>query len=287
MNLYGERRRREARDRAEAAGESFWTEAIEGSVRYKLLYAVEALLDENYDAYDTVRRVTLRDLGLPTLSGSDNSGRDVRDAILEVGSDIVFSILEACSLYGSALAADQWSRRGPQWAEAVERFDESVRETLREHRVSFDYIDSRIIPLDSQELHVEVVEPVLRLLSGLEGWESVEKAYQDALAELHNGKAEDAITDASVALEEALALHGCTGNTLSKKMAEAKTKGVLASQDSLLAEALSKVGVWVEAERSASGDAHNAAPASREDGWLVVHIVGALLKRLATGPRMS
>lgn len=77
----------------------------------------------------------------------------------------------------------------------------------------------------------------------------------------------------------------CHGNTLSKKMADARSKGVLAPQDSPLAEALNRIGAWIEAERSASGDTHNAHPASREDGWFVVHVVGALIRRLAEGPR--
>jgi hypothetical protein len=68
-------------------------------------------------------------------------------------------------------------------------------------------------------------------------------------------------------------------------MAVARSKGVFAPQDSPLMDALTKVVDWVAAERSSSGDAHNARPASREDGWLVVHIVGALIRRIAEGPR--
>ena len=161
----------------------------------------------------------------------------------------------------------------------------SAAATLREHRIKFDFVGLRIVSLDSEEMHVEVVIPVLKLLAGSPDWAEVEKAYQDALGELHNGKPEDAITDAAVALEEALKLRGCAGNTLSKKLKDAINKGVLAPHDQKLGDTYRLLGEWLEADRSASGDAHNAEQALRDDGWLFVHIAGALILRLSKGSR--
>jgi hypothetical protein len=158
-------------------------------------------------------------------------------------------------------------------------------EILREHRVSFDFINGVIVPLESMELHSEVVEPALRLLQGSADWVKVEQAYRKALEELHTGTADDAITDAATALQEALDLYGCSGNTVSKKVKSAQTKGILAPHDDKLAAALRSIGEWVEADRSTLGDAHSAGDVDRDDGWLIVHIVGALILRLSKGPR--
>ncbi len=40
----------------------------------------------------------------------------------------------------------------------------------------------------------------------------------------------------------------------------------------------------LEADRSFQGDAHNASPADRADAWMTVHVVGAIIVRLAGGP---
>lgn len=284
VELFGERQRREERDRAEAKGADFWTATLDESVRYKLMYAVRDATRNEGEVYENIRDWSVRSLGKPSLVGiSSSSSRDVLEAVLNADERVVFSILEACAV--SVGIRRRGTYDSEEWSRSYEAYGNAVRSILREHRIKFDLVGFQIIPKESEELHSEVVAPVLRLLSGRSGWESVEKAYQDALAELHNGKAEDAITDAAVALEEALALHGCKGNTLSKKMSDARGRGVFAPQDSLLADAIDRVGRWVEAERSDSGDAHNASSASFEDGWLVVHIVGALIRRLVEGPR--
>jgi hypothetical protein len=40
---------------------------------------------------------------------------------------------------------------------------------------------------------------------------------------------------------------------------------------------------WVAADRSQSGESHHASDATRDDAWLIVHIVGAFIVRLAAG----
>jgi hypothetical protein len=60
---------------------------------------------------------------------------------------------------------------------------------------------------------------------------------------------------------------------------------LLAAHDGALADGIAKIIDWVSADRSNSGDAHNAAPAARDDTWFAVHVVGALILRLAKDPR--
>jgi len=138
-----------------------------------------------------------------------------------------------------------------------------------------------MIEKNSLELHTEVVAPTLRLLGGKNGWDSVETAYQDALAELHGGSPSDAITDAGAALQEALEAAGCTGNALGPLITDAKKRGLLGNHDSRMTHAIEDLMHWMSSDRSTMGDAHHATDAKPEDAWLTVHVVGALIIRLA------
>ena len=288
MALYGERKRRELRDAAEDAGVDFWTETLGHDVRYKINYIVEDAVEGNRDLYRSIRAMTLRQLGMANLAGSSTSDQDdIVRAILTGEEDLVLSLIEATDLFIKSGVENGRGADMLDWQRSLGILRNGVRTVLRENRIKFDFVDGQIIRIDYQELHAEVVEPVLRLLHGSEEWAGVERAYQAALEELHEGRPEDAVTDAATALQEALGVYGCKGNTVSKRLNDALKKGVLAPHDKTLADAIGKMGAWVEADRSETGDAHNADEAARDDGWLIVHIVGALILRLSKGPRSA
>ena len=130
-------------------------------------------------------------------------------------------------------------------------------------------------------MHQSVVSPTLTLLGGNERLARVEKAYRDALDQIHEGNPENSITDAGTALQEALQALGCKGNSLKPLAKAAQQKGILTGHDMKLIN-------WVESDRSNTGDTHNASPASVEDAWLTVHIVGAIILRITHNtPRPS
>ena len=158
-----------------------------------------------------------------------------------------------------------------------------VNRVFREDRVAFEMVEGTIIPLASEELHTEVVAPVLRLLSGRSGWDGAEGSYQKALEEISSGHPDDAITDAGTALQEALSVLGCKGDSLGPLIKDAKSKGLLAPHDAELDSAIVGVMDWVSADRSQSGEAHHQSAATTDDAWLIVHIVGALILRLVGG----
>ena len=136
-----------------------------------------------------------------------------------------------------------------------------------------DLIDEKRVR-QARELHQAVVVPTLTLLGGKERFAGAEKAYQDALHQIHDGNPENGITDAGTALQEVLKALGCKGNALNPLAVSAQKKGILVGHDTKLIN-------WVEGDRSNTGDTHNAAPASPEDAWLTVHIVGAIILRVA------
>jgi hypothetical protein len=67
----------------------------------------------------------------------------------------------------------------------------------------------------------------------------------------------------------------------------AKSKGMLASHDGPMLEAIDQVMSWVSADRSTTGDAHVVTDPSIDGAWPIVHIVGALILRLVGAQRRS
>jgi len=161
-----------------------------------------------------------------------------------------------------------------------------VNEVFNSHRIAFRFVQGEVVPLSSDELHVEVVEPTLRLLHGRKDLDKAHDAYLKALKEISNEDAPDAITDAGTALQETLTALGCQGNQLGDLLKDAKKQGLLGAHDQKLITGIENFGAWASAERSQSGDSHKSSEAPLADAWLMVHVVGALIVRLADPSRL-
>lgn len=279
-------------ERAEAAGESFWTDELSSEVRHKLAYAVADLLAQNTGTPISImkqaRAQVLRDEGLPYLSGPKDVEGDIGDCLGQSETDLVLSIMEAILAQTEAVSSATGSVIvDPRFRLLLEDrlpiFRSTIKQVLREHRVSFGLVEDRFVPIESTAMHANVVAPTVSLLAGRSDLVNVETAYRNALDEIASGKPEDAITDAGTALQEMLDALGCEGNSLGRKLQRAKDLGLLAPHDSPMADAVKKVGDWVSADRSNSGDGHNATEVRPEDAWFTVNVVGALILRLAEG----
>jgi len=140
------------------------------------------------------------------------------------------------------------------------------------------------VPFSSREMHEAVVVPTLTLLGGDMRFSKAESAYQKALREIAADPS-DAITDAGTALQEMLTALGCSGNALGPLLTSAKKKGLLGGHDDLLIDAVYKAIDWVSADRANKGDAHKVVASRPDDAWFAVHVVGAIMLRLAGVPR--
>lgn len=280
--LHNRRKRLEQQQKQEAAGVNLWTDVFEPSVRTKILHAFrDAAGDSNMFEYsEYARSLILRDEGLLFLTSQGMNGADdFLNYLMGCPDDMVPTVVEAmCAAFSNRALLSRTYRY-----DAQSLFTSTVPTVLREHRVSYDLVDGRMVEFSSREMHEAVVVPALTLLAGRRDFASVESAYHDALDEISKGKPGDAITDAGTALQEALVTLGCDGNALGPLIKSAKSKGLLATHDGPLLDAIDKMLHWVSADRSESGDAHAAARATVEDAWLIVHVVGALILRLVQG----
>jgi hypothetical protein len=276
--LFRRRRELEMLAARERAGESLWTSDFPPATRVRVHHAMDDVAGSYGTPFFLARQQILREEGKYRLHQSKNlpERTDFVTYLHEGDSDDVATAIEA---YHAAVGSDTHRQQTFEW-DLPERFSHEVNRILREDRVAFELVEGEMVPFSSRELHVEIVTPTLRLIAQ-SGWESVESAYQDALKQLSQGNAPNAITDAGTALQEALVKCGATGNALGPLIQSARASGLLASHDVPMAEALRKVADWVSADRSVSGDTHNSTPAEVEDAWLIVHVVGALVLRLS------
>ena len=272
--LHARRKRLQELTEAEARGETFWTREFDPVVRRRLWSAVEDAKADHSGlvAFLAVRvdRLLLSELGSGIGDRKDLASKfrfRTDDAMMP---SLIEAIIECLP---------------PEYREIV---CVGMNEVLNEHRITYELVNGQMVEFESKELHQEVVAPALRLLSGRSGWDEVETAYQNALREISTGDPSDAITDAATALQEALMYLGCQGKSLGPLISSARNNGLLAPHDSKLVDGIEKIADWVSADRSTKGDSHKASTgATRDDAWFTVHVVGALLLRLAGEPRTA
>ncbi len=287
--LHSLRKRLQEFAEREAAGESLWTPAFSERARTRILHVYQRIVGGAMYVTPTAifaearRRIVEQEGKFALVPGATKPADDFFRYFQQCPDDMFPTVIEA--LLGAVEAGDnteaqQSYRSYPfRWAEALSK---EINDILAQERVGWEVIDGRMVEIHSKELHVAAIEPALRLLHRPE-FAKADKQYREALDELAQGKAADAITDAGSTLQEVLEALGCDGNQLGDLTRSAKKKGLLGAHDTPLVDAIEKTMQWVAADRSEMGDAHHATEAKREDAWLIVHVVGALIVRLTSG----
>jgi hypothetical protein len=277
MALHNRRRRLALLAERESEGDVFWSESFSERARVRLSHAFDSADAEcSYQASSTAHQLILEDEGLRGLGFYDDPSRDLHAYLDACPDEMVPTVIEA--MYQ---AVDIKGRPG-QWGGSPARsLAASVAEILVEERIAYELDDGEMVSFSSKAMHVDVVEPALRLIGGAD-WAKVDEAYRSALAEISGGDAGDAITDAATALQEALKLLGATGGSLGPLVKSARKIGLLAPHDLAFEDIVSRTIDWVSADRSEVGDAHTVTAALKEDAWLTIHIVGALIVRLSS-----
>lgn len=284
--LHSLRRRLQTLATQEAAGESFWTEAFNERVRNRVRHAYDGVLENalasDGDIFGYARKIIMRQEGLRYLAGEGlYESQDFEMFLRTAPDDMYPTALEA--LVRSIHRWDRDSTRNFPIGYAGQ-FTERVNEILAQERVSWKFVGPEMIEMRSEELHDAVIEPALKLIHDRR-FAGVDATYRKALDELSRGDGADAVTDAGAALQELLTALGCEGNQLGDLIRSARRQGLLGAHDTPLLVAVERAMHWVAADRSQTGESHHASDATREDAWLIVHVVGAFIVRLAVGER--
>ena len=273
--LFGRRKELEAKHQRELQGENLWTRVLDEEARWKIAYAVERVEEEAYglDPIAQARKQTLKELGRPFMVGpppntifpmTDYTRKDAYNAILQSNEDIVFTFLEA--LFKQMYNIKDFKKQ----------FIENLNIIFSEHWIKFNIVNDEIRDLESLVIHENIIKPILTLLGNNPKWKKVESKYMESLKELSEGRADNAITDATTALQEALGVLSCKGNTLNTLFEDAKKKGIFVEHDKRLID-------WLSADRVNFGDAHYSREPNMENARLTINIVGSIIYRIASG----
>lgn len=182
-------------------------------------------------------------------------------------------ILDAIAAFSMALQINNLN-------DLNEEYKNWVNKVLNEHRIGYKFVENELYSFEDDYLMREVVETAIGVLIPSK-FSDARNAYQDALEEITRGNAGNALTDCGTALQAMFTALGCEGNTLKSLKNSAKNKGILGDQDAPLMQSIISAIDWVSSERNQISDAHRVSPANLADAWMMVHVVGALIVRLA------
>jgi hypothetical protein len=279
--LHSERKRLKELEEREARGDSVWTTEVPAPLRLKLKRLINSYwwVANQYNADYGVQEL----LKVASTILAEETGTPRRDILAYLDTCVDEQIPDL--LEATALAVKYWANDGVKAPAAVQSFHDKVNKLLESYRISYSLENCEVVEFESRELHREITQRALRLLTE-PGWERVEEAYQDGLKELANGKPGDAITDATTALQEAFRKVGCEGEDFTALLRAAK-KGILKGFDEKYIDAISKLVEWTSAARSKRGDSHKVVAIGKEDAWFVMHTVGILILRLSQMPQSN
>lgn len=274
--FHSKRKRLKEMEEREACGEILWSEVFDEKFRVKVKHAFLKCSNGSAEyVASRAREAIMMSEGLSYLHDSRHvsAANDFLGYLRSCDNDMMPTVIEAMYL---ALRS-----YGSEASNFFNLFVTVVKTALREHRISFNLVDGQMVEFKSRALHVNIVEPTLTLLARTGRFDASETAYRKALKEISNSDAGDAITDAGTALQAILEELGCEGNALGPLIKSAKRNLLIRAHDTPMLEAIDRVLNWVSADRSEQGDSHHLSNASIEDSWLIVHVVGALILRLA------
>jgi AbiJ N-terminal domain 4 len=212
--IYSRRKRQ-----AETAGSDVYIyDAIPDGVRVQVVQIIASGLGNNVSsayggplnpAYDYIVKAMRREL---KVHGLANTRLDANEELLnwlqqEMNVDYWLDGVEL-----SLQVIDQFVRgqEGEYMYEPSETPDDVIAEfnaRLLEAAVGYQYASGKIIRIDSQHIHSEVVLPVLQLLSG-PGFEAANSEYRSAHEAYRHGELEDCLGDCGKALESVLKVIG-------------------------------------------------------------------------------
>lgn len=157
------------------------------------------------EGWDLVHRIVAREWGVFELSAGASAAERCSKAILERGTDDVLDVVEASFSYIDTIAREHSSneqrRRGI--AMSASSAITELNDRFRLAGVGYTFENGRILRVDSEFIHSEVVVPALRYLN-VRGFEGPRDEFLNAHAHYRAGEVKDAIVDANNAFESAL-----------------------------------------------------------------------------------
>jgi hypothetical protein len=180
-----------------------WRDALGDESNYNDQYV------GTYRAYELIVETLCREYGLFSLPGAKDYGTrhyfsELANFLLQQqDSEKILDAVELSFRYVNRVTrtSDYLHRSG-----ASERADTAIEELnarFREHGVGYQFVDDKIIRIDSEMIHAEVVKPALALLRG-PGYAGAQAEFLKAHEHYRHGNEKEALAESLKAFESVM-----------------------------------------------------------------------------------
>ena len=162
-------------------------------------------VDENNAGWHEIHEIVAQEHGLFRLSQDANLFSSCKNYLLGASVADALDIIEASFLYIDKIARNFYGHDRVKRGITVTADDaiKELNERFRRAGIGYRFEDGKIIRIDSELIHSEVVKPALRYLH-LRGFEGPHEEFMKAHTHFRDGKMKDAVTNANNAFESTL-----------------------------------------------------------------------------------
>lgn len=195
-------------------GDVYEYDTMPKTLRVQIQQIFDDALGDKYDtneqgpskSWNAIRDIVRKEHGIHTLQGKPSSTDDIPHCLehsenIMLLLDVLETGLWVIETHFRNFDLTDRRRRGIKLAPREAVSDANTR--MREAAFGFQYERGKLIRVDSQIVHAEVVKPALHLLSDPR-FSGAEKEYLDAHAHYRQSEFKDAIVDANNAFESTL-----------------------------------------------------------------------------------
>ena len=175
-----------------------WRDAI-GPYVHVSGFGVEA--PNNNQGWKRIHDVVVREHGLQALGEMGSIFDNCVNYLRESPVDKALDLIEISFVYIDKAARHLQSMRGIRIS--ADDAIEELNERFRRAGVGYQFVSGRLVKVDSELIHSEIVRPVLRFLDE-EGFSGSRQEFLEAHARYRDGNTKDAITNANKAFESML-----------------------------------------------------------------------------------
>lgn len=238
IDLYSKRQKR---SRGEVS-DVYAYDSFPNPFRVQLTYMIQELLGDmddycrNYqprDAYTDIVKVLRKEYGQQSLSRvhQSDSYSELHNFLLqEPDVEKCLDAIELCYLLGDSLARSAAYINRPDPSKHVDECLVELNDRFKEAGLGYELIDGKIVRIDSQMLHSEIVKPAIGFLN-VGGFEGARDEFMGAYEHYRHGNHEEALVDALKAFESTMKII-LIANQKTYGAGDTASKLILACRDS-------------------------------------------------------
>lgn len=211
IDLYSKRQKR---SRGEVS-DVYAYDSFPNPFRVQLTYMIQELLGDMDDycrgyqprgAYTDIVKVLRKEYGQQSLTRvhQGDSYSELHNFLLqEPDVEKCLDAIELCYFLGDSLARSPAYINRQDPSKHVDECLEELNDRFKEAGLGYELIDGKVVRIDSQLLHSEIVKPAIGFLN-VEGFEGARDEFMGAYEHYRHGNHEEALVDALKAFESTM-----------------------------------------------------------------------------------